>query len=710
MDAGPGHFGMSNSNPNYGYGAQRYNNGSNGRNNTMPQRRGAPRPMGQNNSQKKDPNKSINAVEVKSYLNAWSTKQKLKPIYEYVQEGTTPQIRYHCTLTVGEYDCRGQGTAKSKKEAQTIAAWDMAEKLSSKGLLNLAKVPPIPENLLNAHNNKCAFGTLQTETKDNTFVEFGDEYGGWTTETARQRLNRFTMAMGIDCNIINHVTGPPHQRVTSASLSLIIEKLNNKVLQVQVDAPNKKTANSRCSMEMLKHLIANNLVERRGEPELKIMRKRKNEVSWTKATASNALKKFKDENVNDPTFGISESSAFKNGEFTISTVINCKGLKIEAQSSEASEDEAKSAVSVILAYKLTAAGLIETNSPPPKIKKTKEEYLANIRQTNIVMVPRYNNNSGNAKNWRNTPTADRQIKKKLCDLEQKESYKRVRVNVMNKIAKTIKESKNYAKIEDMHRIGEFFKGLELADAPEDHELVVVSKEKPTSFLVNEILEVLSELQEYTTTRYGDYLYVQKRPTETSNEGDEVAVYITFTSAAFYPPDGTEECADPEEMLPRQSCVDVWIRLQRALFVQDRCPKLFNSLAVLRIMKYLSRDPEMDGFNGWLMELFIIRCFETASTSEPAGDALRRVCSILSGGLLLPNVSSLIDLNGTDDLLDQLTINQRHSITAKAHAYLRLQVFKQLHVLLGIEFVEKKSSSKIEEPKPNFEETESSKTE
>ena len=78
------------------------------------------------------------------------------------------------------------------------------------------------------------------------------------------------------------------------------------------------------------------------------------------------------------------------------------------------------------------------------------------------MVPRYNNNSGNAKTWRNTPTADRQIKKKLCDLEQKESYKRVRVNVMNKLAKTIKESKNYAKIEDMHRIGEFFKGLELA--------------------------------------------------------------------------------------------------------------------------------------------------------------------------------------------------------------------------------------------------------
>ena len=78
------------------------------------------------------------------------------------------------------------------------------------------------------------------------------------------------------------------------------------------------------------------------------------------------------------------------------------------------------------------------------------------------MVPRYNNSSGTATKWRNTPTADRQIKKKLCDLEQKESYKRLRVNIMNKLAKTIKESKSFVNIEDLHRIGEFFKGLELA--------------------------------------------------------------------------------------------------------------------------------------------------------------------------------------------------------------------------------------------------------
>ena len=72
------------------------------------------------------------------------------------------------------------------------------------------------------------------------------------------------------------------------------------------------------------------------------------------------------------------------------------------------------------------------------------------------MVPRFNNTG------RSTPGDDRQLKKKLLDLEQKETYKRLRVNTMNKVAKCLKESESYSKIENLHRIGEFFKGLELA--------------------------------------------------------------------------------------------------------------------------------------------------------------------------------------------------------------------------------------------------------
>ena len=196
----------------------------------------------------------------------------LQPEYSYKQEGQTPFVLYKCTLSIGQYDCQGEGAAKSKKQAQTIAAWDMSEKLAAKGVLNLSEVPPIPENLLGAHATKTA--NRVEGNNENVYVEYGEEYGGWTTETARQRLNRFCMQLGIGCNIINHVTGPPHARVTSASLSLIIERLNKKVLQVQVDAPNKKSANAKCSMEMLKQLFALNLIEKKGEPEMKLLRKR----------------------------------------------------------------------------------------------------------------------------------------------------------------------------------------------------------------------------------------------------------------------------------------------------------------------------------------------------------------------------------------------------------------------------------------------------
>ena len=127
------------------------------------------------------------------------------------------------------------------------------------------------------------------------------------------------------------------------------------------------------------------------------------------------------------------------------------------------------------------------------------------------------------------------------------------------------------------------------------ELVVVSKEKPTNSFVNEVLSVLASLEGFTADRYEDFLYL------TTKEKPEVSIYVTFTSAAFYPPDGKgktghsrkrktlflEECADPEGMILRDGCVNVWIRLQRCLFLMDRCHKLFNSLAVLRVLKFLA---------------------------------------------------------------------------------------------------------------------------
>ena len=46
-----------------------------------------------------------------------------------------------------------------------------------------------------------------------------EEYGGWTIENARQRLNRFCMTERISCDFQNHSEGPCHSKVTFVHVS-----------------------------------------------------------------------------------------------------------------------------------------------------------------------------------------------------------------------------------------------------------------------------------------------------------------------------------------------------------------------------------------------------------------------------------------------------------------------------------------------------------
>lgn len=656
---GPGHFGNS-QNPNYGYAAQRYNPGN------------TPGATGQfQRQQKPKEDKPIKAIEIKSYLNAWSTKQKLRPNYVYGGEGKPPHTMYSCKLTIGLYNCNGEGMAKSKKEAQTMAAWDMARKLAGQGFLDPTELPQ------------------KTETMEVAKQDAG--YGGWTPETARQRLNRFCVQSGIDCNIINHVQGPAHNRMTTATLSLVIEKLNNKVLQVNVTAQNKKLANAKCSMEMLKQLLTHSLVEKKGEPEVKMTKKRRNEGGWTKAAAVARLKKFREDHSGEANFGVSESSSFLNGAYTVTSVIDCNGMKFDATVSENKEEDAKSSVALALAVKLFDAGMIEANTPATEAKRTRDETnLAGIRMTNLVLQPRWHGSG------RTTGYDDRHIRKKLNDLEPEEKYKRLRVNHLAKVQSHLQASPFFIGIDSVNRVGEFVKGLELKACPEPVDLVVCTKEKPTSTLLGEYFAHLSTLEGYSSVQRDNYIIVKA--------DDDTSLNIHLTSAAFYPPDDQEEVPNPEGMLPRSYCVEIWIKLQRQLYFQARSSKLLNLIAITRILKdRVKHEADLTGISGWMMELFLVRCFETTGFSESGGDSFRRVLSVLASGVLMPKTSTLVDLNETDDLLDGLTFQQRQNITAKSQHYLRLQTFKQIHVILDIEVLKKKANGRIEEPKPDFSE-------
>ena len=58
-----------------------------------------------------------------------------------------------------------------------------------------------------ANTQESKIGLLKPEDENKP------EYGGWTSENARQRLNRFCMAERISCDFQNYSEGPCHSKV-----------------------------------------------------------------------------------------------------------------------------------------------------------------------------------------------------------------------------------------------------------------------------------------------------------------------------------------------------------------------------------------------------------------------------------------------------------------------------------------------------------------
>ena len=119
--------------------------------------------------------------------------------------------------------------ATSKKSAQTNVAWAYIDWLIQKGMVNPSELPPRPD----AQNQNIAYNQ---QVASQAVAANDARYGGWTTENARQRLNRFCVQQGITCNIINQVGGTPQQKITTADLVL---NVNGKELRAhaQVKIP-----------------------------------------------------------------------------------------------------------------------------------------------------------------------------------------------------------------------------------------------------------------------------------------------------------------------------------------------------------------------------------------------------------------------------------------------------------------------------------------
>lgn len=327
---------------------------------------------------------------------------------------------------------------------------------------------------------------------------------------------------------------------------------------------------------------------------------------------------------------------------------------------------------------------------------------------------------------RTTPYDDRHIRTKLEQLEQTDSEKQAIGQAMEEIngmmrtvvqtlatedkavkaepaadgksttpAAATPASKNFGEmngpITPPFPIGAFAKGLMLKGEKNPH-LVIQCKDKPTVKLLK---RVSAELQKHGDPKgYRVMEDVRNACVKVVKDfnGVDVPVTMTFTSIKMRPnPDNPTETPDPADILPRNKCLEALAEQRRAKFFQQRAAPNANCIAICRVLKDLMvRSSDFTGLSEWAMELIAQKALESSPYPLTAGDALRRVFASIASGLLLqggPGIRDLCERNQAD-ACDNLTKQEREDITYTSQAYLRQISFMQIHVLLGIEKLDK----------------------
>lgn len=434
----------------------------------------------QQHQQRQKVDKPIKATEIKSYLHAWCTKRGEKPEYTYTANGKPPKVRYQCKLTIPSIGKEMLQEASSKKAAQTQVAWAYIDLLIAKELVNQSELPPRPPVTAQGAvqpGGQPAGGAPQVDLA---------KYGGYSTENARQRLNRFCVQHGLVCNITNEVGGTTTQKTTTARLVLTVD---GQSLEAEATSTNKKSANAQCSMEMLAALLQRGLIKtRQEEAALSANKPAKRKVdetdehgNWNMENALTRLKEFEAEMRGKEGF-VFDFKTTKEGTMVKGYNRICySGFEFVSEMSASTEDQARKQVAFDNLTKLFKAGLVQArkNEPhkaPKRVKEvSQEERKMHIKQTDHIMLPRWG--SG-----RMTPWDDRHIKSKLVELEHNMEEKTALRDIAIYIEKllknasdeleqeyNIKNNPHYVDIPEnrilvgVMRVGDFAKGLLLKD-------------------------------------------------------------------------------------------------------------------------------------------------------------------------------------------------------------------------------------------------------
>lgn len=240
------------------------------------------------------------------------------------------------------------------------------------------------------------------------------------------------------------------------------------------------------------------------------------------------------------------------------------------------------------------------------------------------------------------------------------------------------------------RVGLLAKGL-LLHGDNTVELVVLCAEKPTTALLKRVvtelpiqLKKVTEEQKYTVTM---------APVEGAvlvSDGT-ITVKISLTSPLLREEANSTDANEkvnkgPEDLLPREPCLQALAALRHAKWFQARATGLQSCVMIMRIMRDLcQRIPIWGNISQWATELLIEKVISSAGGPLTPGECMRRVMEAIASSILI-NGPGLLDPceKEPEDALAYLSKQQREDITVSAQMFLRFIAFRQIHKVLGME--------------------------
>lgn len=140
-------------------------------------------------------------------------------------------------------------------------------------------------------------------------------------------------------------------------------------------------------------------------------------------------------------------------------------------------------------------------------------------------------------------------------------------------------------------------------------------------------------------------------------------------------------------MDRPKCLEALAALRHAKWFQAKANSLQSCVVIIRVMREMcQRVPVFGRISEWPLELLVEKSLSSSDQPLGPGEAFRRVLECISTGLLLEGGPGLCDPCEKEAInaCTEITAQEAEDLTAAAQHALRLQAFRQLHKVLGID--------------------------